>query len=74
MSDGIQFDSPRVIYSKLSKFEEIHCDIIDIDKQQILEEDYFVFQNEDEFWDFDAKVWSYDTSKYNTRIVLYTKK
>ena len=72
MSDGVQFDGPKHIYSKFSHFEEIHCDIVDIENKIILKEDYKIYHNPKEFWDFDMDVWSYDYDKYNTRIVLYT--
>jgi len=73
MSDMIQYDGARAIYSKLSKFKTIYCDLIDFDKKEILNQDVEVFQNEKDFWDFDTSVRSWDQSKSNIRIILYIK-
>jgi len=73
MSDSIQFDGPRVIYSKLSKFKEIYCDIVDIEKQEIIKENVEIFQNPKKLWDFDTEIWDFDLDKSKIRIVLYIK-
>ena len=73
ISDGIQFDGPKYIYSKFSHFKDIYCDIVDVKTKEIIKENYKIYYNPKEFWDFDKDIWSYDFNKHNIRIILYTK-
>jgi len=69
LGDELQYFGARKLWKRLSASEDMIVDIIDIDKDIYLEKD-ILLKHGDEDWDFDDRVWSYDTSKKDIRIVL----
>jgi hypothetical protein len=72
ISDMIQFDGARKLYSSLSKHPGIQADIIDDSEYKTLIKDTIVDQGYED-WDFDDEIWSYGFEKANIRIALTAK-
>jgi len=72
VSDMVQYDGARAMYSSLSKLPSIKAYIIDAYEKEIIKKDTIVKQGFDD-WDFDEEVWSYDFKKSNILIVLKAK-
>lgn len=72
VSDMVEFNGARKLYSTLSKKSKIQCDIIDdVEHIKVIEDTTVTQKYED--WDFDAEVWNYDFIKANIRIALFKK-
>jgi hypothetical protein len=69
ISDRTMFFGARKLWVRLSKSIDVVVDIIDIKNYKVLEKDVKLHHG-DEDWDFDERVWSYDTDKAHIRLVL----
>lgn len=69
VSDGTQYDGPRIIYSKISKDIKFKADVYDSHEHKIIKKDVEI--DHGEFWDFDTDLYSHDYSKAHILIILY---
>jgi hypothetical protein len=69
LGDETQYFGARKLWAHLSKSSDIIVDIIDIAEPKLLQTDAVIHHgNED--WDFDLRIWSYDTDKKHIRLIL----
>lgn len=69
LGDETQYFGARRLWSRLSKSIDIIMDIIDIDKDIIVEKDVKVYHGDLDY-EFDKRVWNYDDSKKDIRLIL----
>lgn len=69
MGDSQQYFGARKLWAKLSQDNKFMVDIVDIKDKEVLEYGVKVYQGLDDA-DFDKRVWSYDRSKDNIRLIL----
>jgi hypothetical protein len=70
LGDSVQYFGARRLWASISKMKELKVDIIE--NNYILEEDVILYHGlEDD--DFDDRVWSLDTEKLSTKIILTIK-
>lgn len=69
LGDEVQYFGARRLWSKLSKLVDVQVDIVDITNGNYLEKNVVLHHGTDD-WDFDDRVWSYETSKKNRRLIL----
>lgn len=69
LGDEIQYFGARKLWVRISKHTDVIVDIIDIEKDIVLERNVLLHHGTDD-WDFDNRVWSYDTDKKDIRLIL----
>ena len=69
MGDEEQYFGSRKLWKKLSQHEDAIVDIIDIYNNRIIEKNVTLHHGSED-WDFDNRVWSYDTDKRHIRLIL----
>lgn len=69
LGSDYQFFGARKLWAKLSRMTDLTVDILDINKNVILEKNTVIHHGDlDE--EFDKRVWSYDMSKKHIRLIL----
>ena len=72
MSDRVQFNGARKIYQKFSDSGTVIVDLFDDKEKEFIAKDVKL-QHGAEMWEIDDKVWSFDNSKGDIRIILRKK-
>lgn len=72
VSDMVQFNGARRLYSSLSKDANTQADIVDVNELKVLKTDVHVEQPLEE-WDIDLELYSLDYEKVPIRILIYIK-
>jgi len=69
LGDEIQYFGARKLWARLSKSLDVIVDIIDINTDEYLEKDVTLKHGSND-WEFDNRVWDYDTHKKHIRLFL----
>lgn len=69
LGDEVQYFGARKLWSRLSKQIDIKVDIINVNSDKFLEKDIKLKHGSSD-WEFDERVWSYDNSKKDIRLIL----
>jgi len=69
LGDELQYFGARVMWARFSHHLELIVDIINIETGKYLERSV-VLEHGEEDWEFDERVWSYDTDKNDIRLLL----
>jgi hypothetical protein len=69
LGDENQYFKARLLWSKLSRLDNVIVDIVDIDNGIVLDTNVTLHHGEGD-WEFDERVWSYTNEKKDIRLVL----
>lgn len=69
IGDSIQYFGARVLWSRISMMSDIVVDIFNSKTGKYIENDV-TLRHGSEDWDFDNRVWSYDTDKEHIRLIM----
>ena len=69
LGDELQFFGARRLWTRLSKSLDVVVDIIDIDKNVVIEKDAKLKHGSKD-WEFDKRVWSREIDKNDIRLLL----
>lgn len=72
MSDKVQYDGARQTYQKLSDLGKYIVDLFDDKEKEFIAKD-IKLEHGQESWEIDDKVWSFNNSKLNLKIVVRKK-
>jgi len=72
ISDMVQFNGARKLYSGLSKDPDLVADVIDVEEHKLIKHDVSIEQPYED-WDIDTSVYSLNFDKAHIRIAIYVK-